>query len=185
MSRYSPIDTYYLRSDIYPIYQSPHNQLNLMLNNRPPSVMSITHTFNPSFLISPRTFLVLIITASLPPASPASSTKQTSGFLNLQLPLSHNDLQKLGPSISKRGKGIFARYASVEKVTFLPPACTEENSESSSTQRRIEWRAATTSDAGGWIPKCVQRSWYLGGVPKAVVHDVGLFMAWVDRQRKL
>lgn len=63
-----------------------------------------------------------------------------------------------------------------------------ENSEDSTTeelgQRSIEWRTATTSNAGGWIPKRVQRSWSLGGVPKAVVHDVGLFMGWVDRERK-
>lgn len=30
----------------------------------------------------------------------------------------------------------------------------------------------------------MQRSWHLGGVPRAVVQDVGLFMAWVDRGRK-
>lgn len=161
-----------------PVSLPKTGQLNHLL-----SVTTITHTFNPSALISPRTFSVLVLTASLPPSTTTTSTQYSSGFITLQVPVSHHDLQNLAPSIpSKKSMGIFAHYASVEKVTLLPP--TETDGESSTTQPRIEWRTATTSDAGGWIPKRVQRSWYLGGVPKAVVHDVGLFMGWVDRERK-
>lgn len=48
----------------------------------------------------------------------------------------------------------------------------------------IEWTMATASSAGGMIPKRVQRSWRLGGVPRAVVADVGLFIGWVARERE-
>jgi hypothetical protein len=47
----------------------------------------------------------------------------------------------------------------------------------------IEWTMATTSDAGGWIPGSIQRSWKLGGVPKAIVRDVGLFLKWTASRR--
>lgn len=73
---------------------------------------------------------------------------------------------------------IFAHYVSVERVRLLPPATADANAE-----RRIEWIMATTSDAGGQIPQWVQRSWTMGGVPKAVVADVGLFLGWVDKKR--
>lgn len=43
---------------------------------------------------------------------------------------------------------------------------------------------ATTSNAGGSIPQWVQRNWTLGGVPKAVVADVGLFIGWTMRRRE-
>ncbi|KAK2768739.1 hypothetical protein FQN54_000595 [Arachnomyces sp. PD_36] len=143
----------------------------------------ITHTFNPSFLISPRKFFVLVITASLPPTTITvpPQHQQPSGFLTLQIPLSPNDLPKAKSRDPK--KGIFATYASVERVTLLP-SNDPNDPENSSARRRIEWRTATTSDAGGWIPKRVQRSWSLGGVPRAVVHDVGLFMGWVERERE-
>ncbi|KAJ5747229.1 uncharacterized protein N7511_008925 [Penicillium nucicola] len=52
-----------------------------------------------------------------------------------------------------------------------------------STDRRVKWTMATTSDAAGDIPGWVQRSWILGGVPKAVVADVGLFIGWVAQRR--
>jgi hypothetical protein len=42
---------------------------------------------------------------------------------------------------------------------------------------------ATTSEAGGKIPQGVQRNWTLGGVPRAVVADVGLFIGWVMKKR--
>ena len=54
----------------------------------------------------------------------------------------------------------------------------------SRSRRKIEWTLATTSDPGGLVPQWVQRSWSLGGVPKAVVKDVGLFIGWVARNRR-
>ncbi|KAB8068346.1 hypothetical protein BDV29DRAFT_71649 [Aspergillus leporis] len=63
----------------------------------------------------------------------------------------------------------FASYASVEQAV----AVTDQ----------VEWTMATTSNAGGAIPQWVQRSWTLGGVPKAIVADVGLFIGWIGRRR--
>lgn len=65
---------------------------------------------------------------------------------------------------------VVAAYASVEQIVSLP---TDE----------LEWTMATTSDAGGLIPQWIQRNWTMGGVPKAVVADVGLFIGWTGRNR--
>lgn len=81
--------------------------------------------------------------------------------------------QKVVSAVPKRT--IFANYASVEQVNLLPPG--------DSGPSRIEWTMATTSDAGGSIPQWVQRNWTLGGVPRAVVADVGLFIGWTMRRR--
>lgn len=82
---------------------------------------------------------------------------------------------------------VFARYASVERVRLLPPAApapgAATDTNNNTDGNRIEWIMATTSDAGGKIPQWVQRSWTMGGVPKAVVADVGLFLGWVDKKR--
>ncbi|KAJ5127424.1 hypothetical protein N7448_008203 [Penicillium atrosanguineum] len=137
----------------------------------------ITHSFHPSALISPRSFISLTISAAY--NSPTQSEQQTplKGFITVQVPLSSDPSstpseihQKITSSAPRRA--IFANYASVERVSILP---TEPNS--------IEWTMATTSDAGGSIPQWVQRNWTLGGVPRAVVADVGLFVGWTMRQR--
>lgn len=47
----------------------------------------------------------------------------------------------------------------------------------------VQWTMATTSDAGGLIPQWVQKNWTLGGVPRAVVADVGLFIDWTAKRR--
>lgn len=88
---------------------------------------------------------------------------------------------------------IFASYASVERAElFLPapsssvsPASVADVDEANALHgRRIRWTMATTSDAGGNIPKWVQRNWTLGGVPRAVVADVGLFIDWTMKRRE-
>ncbi|KAL1968490.1 hypothetical protein VTN77DRAFT_1700 [Rasamsonia byssochlamydoides] len=160
----------------------------------------ITHTFHPSALISPRTFISLVISALLP-----GTTSSQKGFLTVQIPLTHDPSTQasdspLPDSLREQIRSttpkstIFASYASVERVVSLPPGdapspATNNNSHSSKShddrsRRRIEWIMATTSDAGGLIPQWVQRSWTMGGVPKAVVADVGLFLGWTARQRK-
>ncbi|KAJ5204157.1 uncharacterized protein N7498_005036 [Penicillium cinerascens] len=136
----------------------------------------ITHSFNPSVLISPRSFISLTISAAYdsPPSQQQTSTK---GFITLQIPLRSDPSttpyslqQKIASSAPQRT--IFANYASVERVSLLP-----------AEPRSIEWTMATTSDAGGSIPQWVQRNWTLGGVPRAVVADVGLFIGWTMRRR--
>ncbi|KAJ5677366.1 uncharacterized protein N7477_002999 [Penicillium maclennaniae] len=138
----------------------------------------ITHSFHPSALISPRSFISLTISAAY--NAPTQTEQQTplKGFITVQVPLSSDPSttpseihRKITSSAPRRA--VFASYASVERVSLLP---TEPNS--------IEWTMATTSDAGGSIPQWVQRNWTLGGVPRAVVADVGLFIGWTMHRRR-
>lgn len=93
--------------------------------------------------------------------------------------------QRILSSVPRRA--VFANYASVERVALLPGdgsiASTAESAQNDRDGSRIEWTMGTTSDAGGSIPQWVQRSWTMGGVPRAVVADVGLFLGWVAARR--
>ncbi|KAL5364641.1 hypothetical protein BJX96DRAFT_137725 [Aspergillus floccosus] len=127
----------------------------------------ITHTFHPTALIAPRTFLVLAISAD-------RDRDGEGSFVTVQIPLAARSdtvpaavREKIAAATSRRT--VFASYASVERV------CRRDG--------RIEWTMATTSEAGGSIPQWVQRSWTLGGVPKAIVADVGLFIGWTAGRR--
>ncbi|KAK2793082.1 hypothetical protein FQN52_002230 [Onygenales sp. PD_12] len=135
------------------------------------SVALITHTFQPTALISPRAFLVMIISAFLP--SPSSTPTQSDGFITIQLPI-HQTL----PSHVPRGV-IFANYISVEHVRVLPQEGKASAAGDDNAPRKIEWTMATSSDSGGLIPGFLQEK----GVAKAVVKDVGLFMKWVEEKR--
>ncbi|KKK17494.1 hypothetical protein AOCH_006445 [Aspergillus ochraceoroseus] len=132
----------------------------------------ITHTFHPTLLISPRSFVVLSISAD---QLAASSPPSDNGFVTIQVPLDATSPDSMPPALREKlasalpPSTIFASYASVEQVRL--------------TSTGIEWVMATTSNAGGAIPQWVQRSWTMGGVPKAVVADVGLFLAWTARRR--
>ncbi|RAK76013.1 SRPBCC family protein [Aspergillus fijiensis CBS 313.89] len=133
----------------------------------------ITHTFHPRTLIAPRTFIVLVVSADQP--------SDRSGFATVQIPLSSTvePAETLSDFLfavtaAQPPNAILAAYASVEQVLFT----------SSETDTDVvTWTMATTSNAGGAIPSWVQRSWTLGGAPKAVVADVGLFMKWVASKR--
>lgn len=160
------------------------------------SVNLITHTFHPSALISPRSFISLTISAAYdsrptlpcqPPSQPYETHSCCQGFLTVQIPLHPAASstpqalhQKITSSVPKRT--IFANYASIERFELLPAAT--PTGQSSAERSRIAWTMATTSDAGGSIPQWVQRSWALGGVPRAVVADVGLFIGWTMRRRQ-
>lgn len=95
----------------------------------------------------------------------------------MQIPLTHQPADSIPEDLRKKITSsvprdtVFAAYASVEQVVSLPTG-------------ELEWIMATTSNAGGLIPQWVQRSWTLGGVPKAVVADVGLFIGWTGRNRR-
>jgi hypothetical protein len=196
----------------------------------------ITHTFHPSALISPRTFITCVISAlhtdssttaddQSSVSSAASSVDSTEHdekeFITIQIPIqapSNASSEFTDPSISSKfstlpKNTIFAYYASVERVRSLPPNIniiksprhsvdtsrgrsgsvaggpfspgprTRTSLPAEVRSRLIEWTMATTSDAGGLIPSWVQRSWTMGGVPKAVVADVGLFLGWVEKRR--
>ncbi|PYI13387.1 hypothetical protein BO99DRAFT_407556 [Aspergillus violaceofuscus CBS 115571] len=133
----------------------------------------ITHTFHPRLLIAPRTFIVLVVSADQP--------SDQSGFVTVQIPLSLNvEPAETLPDLlcavtaAQPPNAILAAYASVEQVLFTPPETDTDIA---------TWTMATTSDAGGAIPSWLQRSWTLGGAPRAVVADVGLFMRWVASNR--
>ncbi|KAJ5952415.1 uncharacterized protein N7479_010828 [Penicillium vulpinum] len=87
---------------------------------------------------------------------------------------------------------VFAYYASLERIELLPPtpvssgvsSSADLNTPATSTERYLRWTMLTTSEAGGKIPKWVQRNWTLCGVPRAVVADVGLFIRWTIKRRE-
>lgn len=90
-------------------------------------------------------------------------------------------------------RAVFAYYASLERVERVPPptplasglpSAADSNNPATSPDRYLRWTMLTTSEAGGKIPKWVQRSWTLGGVPRAVVSDVGLFIRWTIERRE-
>lgn len=87
-------------------------------------------------------------------------------------------------------RAVFAYYASIERLQRVaspkPPASSQSSAADLSTppERYLRWTMLTTSEAGGKIPQWVQRSWMLGGVPRAVVSDVGLFIQWTIKRRE-
>ena len=143
----------------------------------------IVHTFHPGALIRPRAFISWTVSAAVSKITPENESEVTS-FITIQVPFRLSDAaedpeyQQLCADVraSVPPRTIFAHYASIEQVELLRP--------SDSSDRMIRWTMATTSEAGGKIPQWVQRNWTLGGVPKAVVADVGLFIGWIMKQRE-
>ncbi|EEH44880.1 uncharacterized protein PADG_01169 [Paracoccidioides brasiliensis Pb18] len=121
------------------------------------------HTFEPTSLFFNRAFPIIYISAFLPAKLPAEPT----GYINVHLPIQPAAI----PVFSLPENTILSNYAAVELVQTI----------AQSTQ--VEWTMATNSSAGGWIPAFVQHSWTLGGIPRAIVRNVGLFMQWVDGRR--
>ncbi|KAB5536449.1 hypothetical protein GE09DRAFT_328051 [Coniochaeta sp. 2T2.1] len=72
----------------------------------------------------------------------------------------------------KQGEVVVGRYVSVERVRKLETAGEGEG--------KIEWLMATASDAGGVLPAWVQAR----AVPGQIAKDVGLFLGWVQEERK-
>ncbi|WEW60074.1 hypothetical protein PRK78_005558 [Emydomyces testavorans] len=134
----------------------------------------ITHKYP---LCTTRCYTVLEITSTLPPLDPQSRTPEADpGFIIVQIPVSYPDLPNPKPT-PPAATAIFANYVSIEMVRPLPRASSDTRSP------QIEWTMATAGDAGGWIPESVQRSWWLGGVPKQIVKDVGFVLAYLAKQR--
>lgn len=141
---------------------------------------AITHTFHSALPISPRTFLVLQITAV-----PLQDAEETQAFLTIQFPvcLPSTILQPFLPKNT-----VVAHYISIEYIRVLSEVKLSNRANPLErwvgAKKQIEWNMATASDGGGWIPGFVQRSSILGGVPKVIVKDVGLFMKWVAEKRR-
>lgn len=162
----------------------------------------LTHTFQPQALISPRTFIGLIISGFLPPTSPIT---ESNGWVTIQIPLAHEPVDTIPQGIREKiassapKNTIFASYASIERLVSLSAPGRSVNTGNGNTdnegnlavtrtwsqsRRKVEWTLATTTDPGGSVPQWVQRSWMFGGVPKAVVKDVGLFIGWTAQKRQ-
>lgn len=139
--------------------------------------------------------------SSYPPAQSSPS----HGFLTVQIPFYL--AKPISPGSPYEGlyaqimdavpqRAVFAYYASLERIERVPsptppapPApgpstATDMNSPATTPERYLRWTMLTTSEAGGKIPKWVQRSWTLGGAPRAVVSDVGLFIRWTLKRRE-
>ncbi|EER41944.1 conserved hypothetical protein [Histoplasma capsulatum var. duboisii H88] len=132
------------------------------------SLSLVTHTFQPASVISPRVFLAMVITAFTPPEPPTSTTP--SAFINIQLPI---HVSAIRPALPLPKNAVLGKYVSVEMVRVLADA------DDAAGPGKIEWRMATSSQAGGWIPRFLQHS----SIPNAIAKDVGLFLKWVDERR--
>lgn len=153
----------------------------------------ITHTFRPGALIAPRSFVSLTISAKisnkLDPEQVQQQQQSPPGFVTIQIPL-HPDPSSTPAELHQRihstvpRRTIFASYASVERVVSRRSSTQGSANSETTGSGHVLWTMATTSDAGGSIPQWVQRNWTLGGVPRAVVADVGLFIGWTDERRK-
>ncbi|KAJ5082068.1 Serine-threonine protein kinase 19 [Penicillium argentinense] len=151
----------------------------------------ITHKFHPTALISPRSFISFTISATYD-AHKNEPDIPAKGFVTVQIPLSADPSttptpihEKIMSAVPKRT--VFAHYASVERVgkrnSSAEHTASQQTKTATGSNDSIQWIMATTSDAGGSIPQWIQRNWTLGGVPKAVVADVGLFMDWTEKRR--
>ncbi|KAL1408245.1 hypothetical protein Q8F55_005051 [Vanrija albida] len=107
---------------------------------------------------SPRTFVVLLLSREL-----KSAPKGERSFMNISIPFSHPDcVEKQGAEKSRvRGK-----YVSVELVREQDGGA------------QVEWRMATSSDAGGNIPRFVTNA----SLPSKIAEDVPSFLGWMTRR---
>ncbi|KAB5580615.1 hypothetical protein GE09DRAFT_445704 [Coniochaeta sp. 2T2.1] len=85
--------------------------------------------------------------------------------------------EETGESSTEKGEVVVGRYVSVERVRKLEK--TQEEGEVDG-EGKIEWLMATASDAGGVLPAWVQAR----AVPGQIAKDVGLFLRWVQEERK-
>ncbi|PKX90855.1 SRPBCC family protein [Aspergillus novofumigatus IBT 16806] len=136
-------------------------------------------------LDSPRTFISLVISADL-------LNFDRQAFMTVQIPLASKPTDAIPHEIREKvasaapRNAVFASYASVEQVVSVPTPAVTSNPDArgrTGDANQLEWTMATTSDAGGAIPRWIQRSWTMGGVAKAIVADVGYFISWTDQQR--
>lgn len=142
------------------------------------------------------------MSATFASSCPAPQSTPNHGFITVQIPFYLT--KPIIPGSQDEGlyaqimdavpqRAVFAYYASLERVERVrpptPPApgpsvSTDVNAPATNPERYLRWTMLTTSEAGGKIPKWVQRSWTLGGVPRAVVSDVGLFIRWTLERRE-
>ncbi|OWZ66749.1 hypothetical protein AYX15_02071 [Cryptococcus neoformans] len=104
---------------------------------------------------NPRTFVVLLLSREL-----ISEPHGERAFMNISLPFSHPGCMEKKGNESKRVRG---KYVSVERVQEMDKG------------KQVEWRMATSSDAGGNIPRFVTNS----SLPNSIAEDVPSFLSWM------
>ncbi|KAG8923318.1 hypothetical protein FRC01_012895 [Tulasnella sp. 417] len=105
---------------------------------------------------SPRTFTVLMVT-HLEAVSPRQ------GWI-ISIPFDPRGDEAL---LSLEERGVRGRYAAVERLRELEDGT-------------VEWRVATTTTIGGFVPDWVTAR----AVPKAIAEDVLQFLAWMRQRRE-
>ncbi|WVQ75045.1 hypothetical protein IAR50_004654 [Cryptococcus sp. DSM 104548] len=104
---------------------------------------------------SPRTFVVLLLSREL-----VTSPKGERTFMNISIPFLHPECPEKKGGEKNRVRG---KYVSVERVR------------ETDNGKAVEWRMATSSDAGGNIPRFVTN----GSLPNSISEDVPSFLSWM------
>ncbi|WWC65782.1 uncharacterized protein I303_108404 [Kwoniella dejecticola CBS 10117] len=107
---------------------------------------------------NPRTFLVLLLSREL-----NSGPKGERSFMNISIPFEHPDCPPKANNEKSRVRG---KYVSVERVREVNGGA------------EVEWRMATSSDAGGNIPRFVTN----GSLPNSIAEDVPSFLGWMQKR---
>lgn len=131
-------------------------------------IVEMAHKIPPP--LNNRVFSVLILTAR--------STSSPQSFLVIQIPVNISKLDKAlysngrhkndGDSAIKKKDALMGEYVSIERCELVEDG------------KKVKWQMATASDAKGNLPGWAQKM----AVPGTVVKDVGLFIDWVQKQRK-
>lgn len=111
---------------------------------------------NLPFPLKPRVFTVLVLAA-----------KRGNEFIDMQIPV---DMSKI-PN---------AKYVTESKYT-TGIYCSIERGELLEDGTKVKWQMGTASDAQGSLPMWAQKM----GIGGAVIKDVGLFMDWCEKRRKV
>ncbi|KAK4689424.1 hypothetical protein P7C73_g651, partial [Tremellales sp. Uapishka_1] len=107
---------------------------------------------------NPRTFVILLLSREIR-TEPAGER----AFMNISLPFEHPSCP---PKQGGEKSRVRARYVSVEEVR------------ESHAGGRVEWNMATSSDAGGNIPRFITNT----SLPSKIAEDVPSFIEWMVKR---
>ncbi|OCF62179.1 hypothetical protein L486_01846 [Kwoniella mangroviensis CBS 10435] len=107
---------------------------------------------------NPRTFVVLLLSREL-----IGEPHGGRAFMNISLPFEHPDCP---PKLNNEKSRVRGKYVSVERVREIEGG------------KEVEWRMATSSDAGGNIPRFVTN----GSLPNSIAEDVPSFLGWMVKR---
>ncbi|WWC73743.1 uncharacterized protein I206_107715 [Kwoniella pini CBS 10737] len=109
---------------------------------------------------NPRTFLVLLLSREL---TNDNTPKGERSFMNISIPFEHPNCP---PKLNNEKNRVRGKYVSVERVREVNKGLD------------VEWRMATSSDAGGNIPRFVTN----GSLPNSIAEDVPSFISWMQKR---